>query len=61
MLYFAISLFSMAGFAWLGRRMALSRNRNTFIWGFAGAFFPPLLLILKFLSVLPEIEPTQEN
>jgi hypothetical protein len=50
MFYFAIALLITAGFAWLGRHMALKRNRNGLLWGLAGALFPPLLLILKFLG-----------
>ncbi len=51
--YPMISLISMIVFAWLGRRMAIARRRNSLGWGLAGALFPPLLLILKFLSERP--------
>jgi len=58
--YLAISLISIFGFAWLGRHMAVARNRNGFIWGLAGALFPPLLLILKFLGSLPNDEAADQ-
>ncbi|HCX14730.1 MAG TPA: hypothetical protein DGZ24_05380 [Rhodospirillaceae bacterium] len=51
--YPLILLISTIAFLWLGRHMAKQRNRNSFIWGLAGAFFPPSLLILKFLNTLP--------
>ncbi len=54
--YPMISIISMIVFAWLGRRMAITRNRHSLVWGVAGALFPPLLLILKFLSVQPAEE-----
>jgi hypothetical protein len=59
--YLAISLLSMFGFAWLGRYMAIARNRHGFVWGFSSAVFPPLLLILKFLRTLPNDEHTDQN
>lgn len=59
--YFVLSLLSVVGFAWLGRRMAIGRNRNSFLWGLAGALFPPLLLILKFLGHLPGDEKSNPD
>mgnify|MGYP003640491564 CR=1 FL=1 len=54
--YPMISLISMIAFAWLGRRMAIARQRNGLGWGIAGALFPPILLILKFLNEKREID-----
>ncbi len=41
-----LTLVSIVIFVWLGRRMALARNRNGLAWGIGGALLPPVLLVL---------------
>ena len=50
--YPLLTLISMVLFAWLGRRMAKSRNRNGLAWGIGGALVPPVLLALLVLRPL---------
>ena len=50
--YPLLTLVSMVLFAWLGRRMAKSRNRNGLAWGIGGALVPPVLLALLLLRPL---------
>lgn len=39
--------------AFLGRRWAISRNRNPMMWGLAGAVLPLTVIVLWFLKPLP--------
>jgi hypothetical protein len=50
----SLTLASIVIFAWLGRFLAIKRNRHPLGWGLIGALLPPLLLILVFLKPLPE-------
>jgi hypothetical protein len=50
----SLTLASIVIFGWLGRFLALKRNRHPLGWGLAGALFPPLLIILFVLKPLPE-------
>ena len=52
-LYALLSLVSIVVFAWAGRRLAASRNRNRTGWTIAGALFPPVLLVLWRLAPRP--------
>jgi hypothetical protein len=45
-------LISIIVFVWLGRRLAVARNRNVIGWSVAGAVLPPLLVILYALKPL---------
>jgi hypothetical protein len=54
--YPLLSLASIALFAWLGRRMAMARNRNVLGWAVGGAFLPPVLLVLWRLRPLTPAE-----
>jgi hypothetical protein len=44
--YPLLTLISIVVFGWLGRHLALKRNRNGLIWGVGGALLPPVLLLL---------------
>jgi amino acid transporter len=59
--YPLLTVASMAGFGWLGWRLAGARNRNPLGWLAAGAVFPPLLLILAFLAPVPAEDDTDES
>ncbi|MBL8642433.1 MAG: hypothetical protein JNK21_00760 [Rhodospirillaceae bacterium] len=63
LIHVVISILSMAGFGWLGWRMANARGRNPAPWMIAGVIFPPLLLILMFLKSAESepSEPADEN
>ncbi len=53
-LYFLLTLASVILFAWLGRIMARRKNRSVSGWAVAAAIFPPVVLILLFLSDLDD-------
>jgi hypothetical protein len=55
--YPLLTLVSIVLFGWLGRHLALKRNRNGLAWGIAGAIAPPALLLLFILPV-PKAEDT---
>jgi hypothetical protein len=59
--YPLLTLISIAGFAWLARRMALVRNRNVWGWTVAGAVLPPLLAILYLMKPLAADPPGGEG
>jgi hypothetical protein len=60
--YPLLTLISIVVFVWLGRRLALARNRNAWGWALAGAVLPPLLLILLVLKPLaPEDNADAED
>lgn len=48
--YPLLTVISIAVSVWLARRFALARNRTVLGWALAGAFFPPLLVILYLLK-----------
>jgi hypothetical protein len=48
--YPLLTLVSVVLFVWLGRRMAIHRNRNGIGWGIAGGLLPPALLVLLMLK-----------
>lgn len=50
--YPLLTLISIVVFGWLGRHLAVKRNRNGLIWGIGGALFPPTLLLLFALPPL---------
>ena len=52
-------LVSTLFFIWLGRRLAMHRNRNVWLWGFAGALFPPLLLMVYAMKPLADDEAAE--
>jgi hypothetical protein len=54
--YPLLTLISIIAFFWLGRRMALARNRNGLAWGIGGALLPPALLALLMLRPLTREE-----
>jgi hypothetical protein len=49
----AVLVLAIVAGAWLGRRFALSRNRNAVGWGLAGAILPATVIVLWFLKPLP--------
>ena len=51
--YPLLTMISIAVSVWLARRFALARNRTVLGWALAGAFFPPLLVILYLLKPVP--------
>jgi hypothetical protein len=57
--YPLLTLISIVLFVWLGRRMALDRNRNGLAWGIGGALLPPVLLVLLMLRPLPPAETAE--
>jgi len=59
--YPLLTLFSLVLFAWLGRKLAMARNRNRMAWGLAGALLPPLLLILLMLRPLTVEEADEDD
>jgi hypothetical protein len=44
--YPLLTLISVVVFVWLGRRMAMTRNRNRLGWAIAGGLLPPALIVL---------------
>lgn len=50
--YPLLTLVSVIFFAWLGRHLAVKRNRNGLLWGVGAALLPPVLLILLLLKPL---------
>ncbi len=58
--YPLLTLLSIAVFAWLGRRLAKSRNRNALAWGVGGALLPPALLALVMLRPLTTAEAAED-
>lgn len=59
--YPLLTLISIALFAWLGRRLAKSRNRNALAWGVGGALLPPVLLALLMLRPLTTAEAAEDT
>jgi len=58
--YPLLTLISILVFAWLGRRLAMTRNRNVWGWSLAGAALPPLLIVLYVLKPVAA-EPRDEE
>jgi len=59
--YPILTIVSMVGGAWLGHWLAGKRRRNRLGWGLAGAFFPPLLVVLYFLSTRSAAEAAADD
>lgn len=60
--YPLLTLVSIGLFAWLGRRLALARNRNGLLWAIGAALLPPVLVILLLLpAAAPHIDEDQES
>ena len=59
--YPLLSLISVVVFVWLGRRMAISRNRNKFGWAIAGGLMPPALLVLLMLKPRTKAEAAADE
>ena len=59
-IYPLLTLVSIGVFAWLGRRMALTRRRSPWVWGILAALLPPLLLILWRLRPLSPEEVEED-
>ena len=55
--YPLLTLISIVVFVWLGRKLALTRNRNVWVWALAAAVVPPVLIVLFLLKPLaPETD-----
>lgn len=50
--YPLLTLLSVVFFAWLGRHLAIKRNRSGLLWGVGAALLPPVLLVLVLLKPL---------
>jgi len=59
--YPLLTLISVVVFVWLGRRMAIGRNRNKLGWGIAGGLLPPSLLILLMLKPRTKAEAAADE
>ncbi|MEQ9449840.1 MAG: hypothetical protein RLN70_13205 [Rhodospirillaceae bacterium] len=59
--YPLLSLLSRVVFAWFGYVVAAKRHRNKVGCAIAGAVFPPLLLIVAFMSPLKRDDVAAEQ
>ena len=59
--YPLLTLASIVLFAWLGRSVAKSRNRNGLAWGIAAALIPPVLIVLVLLRPLTAEEAAEDE
>jgi hypothetical protein len=56
----AVLVIAIVAGALLGRRFAITRNRNVMGWGLAGAVLPATVIVLWFLKPLPATESEDE-
>lgn len=59
--YPLLTLASVIFFAWVGRHLAVKRNRNGLLWGVGAALLPPVLLILLLLRPLEAEEADDDE
>ncbi|MHB1205694.1 MAG: hypothetical protein ACYCZX_09020 [Rhodospirillaceae bacterium] len=56
----AILVIAIISGAFLGRRFAMTRNRNVMGWGLAGAILPATVIVLWLLKPLPALDSDEE-